>query len=137
MEKNRQKLSEILKKMVQRLLVDPDRRPSSEAAPAALLLASAAWNLAVEKKYDIALCKTAIREFEECNTAFWGEFKSKKWQKTILRLAEYKKKRYPDDKRIITGCAVMEDKIRVEWVSYPGVERREKSTCWYAGQVKE
>ena len=114
MKKDPQKLSQILKEMAQRLLVDPDRRPSSEAASAALLLSSAVWNMAVEQKYDIALCKTAIREFEQSNPTFWDELKSKKWQKTILRLAEYKKERYPDDNRIIIGCAVMEDKIRVE-----------------------
>ena len=33
------------------------------------------------EKMDIALCKAAIRQFEECNPAFWDEFKSKKWQK--------------------------------------------------------
>lgn len=116
MKKTPQKLSEILKEMAHRLLVDPNRRPSSEAASAALLLASAAWNMAVEQKYDITLCKTALREFEECNPMFWNELKTKKWQKTILRLTEYKKERYPDDNRIIIECSLMKDRIRVEWM---------------------
>ena len=55
------KLSEILKKMAQTLLINPDKEPSSEAASAALLFASTAWNMAVGEKMDIALCKTMIK----------------------------------------------------------------------------
>jgi hypothetical protein len=116
MKKNPQKLSEILKKMAQTALIDPDREPSSEAASASLLFASTAWNIAMGQKKDIGSCKTALREFEECNPAFWDELKSKKWQKTILRLVEYKKENYPYDNRIIIGCAVMKNKVRVEWI---------------------
>jgi hypothetical protein len=115
-KKDTQKLSEILKKMAQTALINPDKDPSSEAASAALLFASTAWNVAVGQKMDIALCKAAIRQFEECNPAFWKEFKSKKWQKTVLRLVAYKKENYPDDGRIIVGCSMMENKVRVEWV---------------------
>lgn len=114
--KNTHKLSEILKKMSQTALINPDKNPSSEAASAALLFASTAWNIAVGQKMDIALCKTLIRECEKCNPAFWNEFKSKKWQKTVSRLVEYKKERHPDDDRIILGCSVTKDKVRVEWV---------------------
>ncbi len=116
MKKDTQKLSEILKKMAQTVLINPDKDPSSEAASAALLFASTAWNVAVGQKMDIALCKAAIRQFEECNPAFWDEFKSKKWQKTVLRLVAYKKEHYSDDGRIIIGCFMMENKVRVEWV---------------------
>ncbi len=102
--------------MAQTLLIDPDKEPSSEAAAAALLLASTAWNIAVGQKYDIALCKTAIGEFEECRPAFWDELKSKIWGKTILKLVRYKIENYPNDNRIIIACAVMKNKVRVEWV---------------------
>ena len=116
MKKGTQKLSEFLKEMAQTLLINPDKDPSSEAASAALLFASTAWNIAVGQKMDIALCKIAIREFEECNPSFWDEFKSKKWQKTVSMLVQYKKERYPNDDRIIIGCSVMKNKVRVEWV---------------------
>ena len=114
--KNTQKLSEILKKMAQMALINPDRNPSSEAASAALLFASTAWNIAVGQKMDVALCKTLIKECEDCNPAFWNEFKSKNWQKTVSRLVEYKKEHHPDDDRIILGCSVLKNKVRVEWV---------------------
>jgi hypothetical protein len=116
MKKATPKLSKILKEMAQTLLINPDKDPSSEAASVALLFASTAWNIAIGQKMDIALCKTAIKDFEEYNPAFWGEFKSKKWHKTVLRLVEYKKEHYPDDNRIIIGCAVMKNKVRVEWM---------------------
>ena len=115
-EKNTEKLSKILKKMAQTLLIDLDKEPSSEAATAALLFASTAWNIAVGQKMNVALCKTLIRECEECNPAFWDEFKSKKWQKSVSKLVAYKKEHYPDDNRIIIGCSVMKNKVRVEWV---------------------
>jgi hypothetical protein len=116
MKKVNQKLSEILKEMAQTLLINPEKDPSSEAASAALLFASTAWNIAMGQKKDMGSCKTAIREFEECNPTFWDELKDKKWQKAILRLVEYKKKNYPYDNRIIIGCAVMKNKVRVEWI---------------------
>ena len=56
MKKDTQKLSEILKKMAQTALINPDKDPSSEAASAALLFASTAWNVAVGQKKWILLC---------------------------------------------------------------------------------
>ena len=81
MKKDTQKLSEILMKMAQTALINPDKDPSSEAASAALLFASTAWNVAVGQKMDIALCKAAIRQFEECNPAFWANLRARSGKK--------------------------------------------------------
>ena len=114
--------------MAQTILVDPNRKPSSEAASAALLLASIAWNIAVGLKNEAALCRTKMKEFEECNPSFWNELKSRKCQNEILRLAEYKKENYPDDNRVIIGCAVAKNKVRVEWIYAQEEEEKRNRT---------
>jgi hypothetical protein len=118
------KLSEILKEMSERLLRTPTDVPSSEAAHVALFFATAAWNESVGLAYARDGYRRVWEEIEAANPALWNELKSHDVSGMIDELAEYKKAHYPNDRRRILLCGILDSKIHVEWLppAAPGVD---------------
>ena len=99
-----QKLSEIIQEMALRLLKDPEAFPSFPVAQAALMLASAAWNCAVE-------------ETEWSGPTPSVELRSNDTGRLIAELVEHKRDRYPNDLRRIVATELSPDgSVRVHWV---------------------
>ena len=112
-----QKLSEIIKEMALRLLKAPDDIPSAPASEAVLLLASAAWNVAVGD----TLLRTQHREVMEGidwrGVKPWVELRSDDTDELIAELVDHKRERYPNDSRRIVATEMSpEGNVRVHWV---------------------
>ncbi len=65
------KLSLAMLEMAETILVDPTRAPSFEAAHAALLLASIAWNRSVLAEPTTTGYSQMLEELESSNPDFW------------------------------------------------------------------
>jgi hypothetical protein len=120
------KLSEIMKEMSERLLRNPRRAPSSEAAHVALFFANAAWNESVGIDGAREGYRTVWETIEADNPELWNEFKSNDINAMIDELVRYKETHYPDDRRRILTCGIPDGKIRVEWLNAaaPGVDAK-------------
>lgn len=116
MQNRQRKMSEIFKDMALSVMKDPESRPSSEAAHAALLLAHVAWNRAVGEAFADLECKRLLRKFEKSRRSLWIELHSRDWKSLVSALIEYKNKNYPDDMRVVVICGMREGNIHVEWM---------------------
>jgi hypothetical protein len=126
MLEHERKLSEIMKEMSERLFHSPRSVPSSEAAHVALFFANVAWNESV----GIAGAREGYRRVWETieaeNPELWNEFKSNDINAMIDELIQYKKTRYPNDRRRILTCGIPDGNVRVEWLppAAPGVDAK-------------
>jgi len=119
-------MSEVLEEMSKLLLRHPTKAPSSEAAQVALFLANAAWNKTVGLTDSREGYRNVGETIEADNPELWNEFKSNDIDAMIDELVEYKKARYPENRRRILACGMLDSKIHVEWVpaAAPGVDSR-------------
>ena len=120
------KLSEIMKEMAERLMRNPRRVPSSEAAHVALLFANVAWNESVGIDRAREGYRNVWETIEADNPELWNEFKSNDINAMIDELGQYKETHYPDDRRRILTCGIPDGKVRVEWLdpAAPGVDSK-------------
>jgi hypothetical protein len=120
------KLSEVMKEMAETLLRNPGGVPSSEAAHVALLFANVAWNESVGLDHAREGYRNVWETIEAENPALWGEFKSSDIDAMIDGLVRYKQTHYPDDRRRILTCGILDGKVRVEWLNpaAPGVDSK-------------
>jgi hypothetical protein len=132
------KMSEIMKEMAETLLRDASALPSSEAVHVALLFANVAWNECVGMDHAREGYRKTWETMEASNPALWNEFKLNDIDAMIEGLVQYKQKHYPDDRRRILVCGMVEvGNVHVEWLdpAAPGVDckwemRRWTSSCW-------
>jgi len=110
------KMSKILLEMSQRLLRADDSVPSSEAAHVTLFFATTAWNESVGVSGARDGYRRVWETIEADNPTFWNELKSNDVDAMVDELVRYKKTRYPDDRRRILVCGIIDGKIRVEWL---------------------
>jgi len=117
-------MSEMLKEMSERLLRFPSQVPSSEAAHIALFFATAAWNESVGLAQARDGYRTVWETIEADNPPVWSELKSGDVNAMIDELVRYKQTHYPDDRRRILVCGILDGKIRVEWLrpAAPGID---------------
>lgn len=118
------KLSEVMKEMAERLLRNPGDVHSTEAAHLALMFANIAWNETVGLAHPRDNYRSAWETIEADNPTLWGEFKSNDVDAMIDELVEYKQQGFPDDRRRILVCGIIDSKIHVEWLpaAAPGVD---------------
>ena len=118
------KLSEILKEMSERLLREPRGVPSAEAAHVALFFANVAWNESVGLDGDRAGYRNVWQTIEAENPALWEEFSSRDINAMIDELVRYKTAHFPDDRRRVLTCGILDGAVRVEWLpaAAPGVD---------------
>ncbi len=120
------KMSEVMKEMAERLLLNPDAEHSSEAMHVALFFANAAWNESV----GIAGAREGYRNVWETieaeNPELWNEFKSNDIAAMIDDLIRFKQAHHPNDRRRILTCGIPDGRIRVEWLNAaaPGVDSK-------------
>jgi hypothetical protein len=100
--------------------------PSGEAAHVALLLANIAWNEAVGLDHPRDGYRNVWEAIEAENPALWDEFQSSDINALVDELVRYKKAHYPDDRRRILTCGMVDEKVRVEWLApaAPGVDAK-------------
>lgn len=117
-------MSEMLKEMSERLLRFPSQVPSSEAAHIALFFATAAWNESVGLVQARDGYRSVWETIEADNPPVWSELKSGDVNAMIDELVRYKQTHYPDDRRRILVCGILDGKIRVEWLrpAAPGID---------------
>ena len=120
------KMSEIMKEMSERLLRFPNKVPTSEAAHVALFFATAAWNESAGLSDAREGYRKVWETIEADNPTLWNELKSNDVDEMIDELVGYKQRRYPDDRRRILLCGILDGKIRVEWLppAADGVDAR-------------
>lgn len=118
------KMSEIMQEMSERLLRNGRQIPSSEAAHIALFFATAAWNESAGLSGAREGYRDVWETIEADNPAAWNELKSVDVDSMIDELVRYKRTHYPDDRRRILLCGIVDGKIRVEWLpaAAPGVD---------------
>jgi hypothetical protein len=126
MSKQPRKMSEILKEMSEHLFRNPGAVPSSEAAHVALFFANVTWNETVGLDYAREGCRDVWETIEADNPALWNEFKSNDINAMIDELVRYKKDHYPNDRRRILTCGILDGKVRVQWLNAaaPGVDSK-------------
>jgi hypothetical protein len=119
-------MSEIMKEMAERLLRHARKVPSSEAAHVALMFANIAWNECVGLDRAREDYRNAWETIEAENPELWNEFKSNDINAMIDELIRYKHEHYPDDRRRILICGMLDSKIHVEWIpaAAPGVDSK-------------
>jgi len=120
------KMSEIMKEMAERLLVNPDADHSSEAMHVALFFAHVAWNECVGLDGAREGYRNVWEVIEAENPDLWAEFASDDVTGMIDGLVRYKQAHHPDDRRRILTCGIPEGKVRVEWLNAaaPGVDSK-------------
>ena len=121
------KMSDIMKEMSERLLLNPEAAHSSEAVHVALFFANLAWNECVGLGAERERTKNIWQAIEAENPKLWDELKSRDIDGMIDELVEYKKAHFPDDQRRILACGGTDHgTIRVEWLPpvAPGVDAR-------------
>ena len=110
------KLSEILKRTANKLLLESDEDASDEASSIALLIAQLAWNHA--RNQECADIKTMIASFEASNPNLWSELITPDLNQLVDIAERFVRHNYSHDKRIITLCGITpEGNLRVEWVN--------------------
>ena len=122
--------------MAELLLRAPQKIPSSEAGHVALFFANLAWNECVGLDRPRDDYRSAWETIEADNPALWNEMKSNGIDGMIDELVEYKRARYPDDRRRILACGVPNGSVRVEWLpaAAPGVDVKWETQLY--GMVK-
>jgi hypothetical protein len=121
------KMSDIMKEMSERLLLNPEAAHSSEAVHVALFFANLAWNECVGLGAERERTKNIWQAIEAENPKLWDELKSRDIDGMVDELVEYKKAHYPNDQRRILACGGTDHStIRVEWLppAAPGVDAR-------------
>jgi hypothetical protein len=121
------KLSEVMKEMAETLLRKPSADPSSEAAHAALLIANITWNECVGIDHARKGYLLALEEFEASRPTLWNECHSRDIDVMIDGLVLYKQANYPNDRRRILVCGMVESgNVHVEWLNpaAPGVDSK-------------
>ena len=127
MSEQSRKLSEIMREMAETLLRKSSAEPSSEAAHAALMIANIAWNECVGIDHARKGYRLALEEFEASRPTLWNEFKSRDIDAMIDGLVRYKQANYPNDRRRILVCGMVESgNVHVEWLNpaAPGVDAK-------------
>jgi hypothetical protein len=118
MKREDDKLSGCVIAMAETVLIRPSDEVSDEAAHAALLLASVAWNREVDdgrpgagKEY-----LSILMEFERQNSSLRGELTSPDCEALIGQMREFKRQHHPDDHRFILSCGIKQNaNVQVIW----------------------
>jgi len=110
------KLSEIIKEIALRLLRKPDAVPSMPAAETALLLATAAWNLASGEPDLRIQHREMFKRFDRGGPSPWPELLSSDTDRLMVELVDYKQAHYASDRRLIVAVGMSsEGKVQVHW----------------------
>jgi len=119
-------MSDIMKEMSETLFRNPYSVPSSEAAHVALLLANVAWNESLGMDHAREGYRNVCEKIEAENPALWNEFETSDIDAMIDELIRYKNTHYPNDRRRILTCGILDGKMRVEWLrpAVPGVDSK-------------
>ncbi len=104
-----QKLSVIIERMVTRLLKNPDAIPSGPAAVAALALAGAAWNSALDDNEMRDQHRELVDHIDWGAAIPWAELRSNNPDQLVAELADYKRERHPADLRRIVATELTPD----------------------------
>ena len=111
-----QKLSQLILALAESVLAQPTEKSSREANAAALLLAHAGWNRAVDPFADPFDYRKILSTLEAKNPKCVQELKSTDWESLIKDVVTLKKARHPKDNRFIQICGLTaENKVHVEW----------------------
>ena len=125
------KMSDIMKEMLERLLVNPEAAHSPEAFHIALFFANLAWNECVGLGAERERTKNIWQTFEAENPNLWDELKSRDIDGMVDELVEYKNAHFPDDRRRILP-AVQPTTARFAWsgsrLPHPAWTRNGKPT---------
>ena len=113
------KLSAIIKEMAQRILKEPDAGSSEVATTAALMLASAAWNIAIGYNAVRDQVRRMADQFDWEDITPWVELRSGDSERLVSELVDYKRAHYPNDlRRVVATQLDAEDKVRVHWTEF-------------------
>jgi hypothetical protein len=118
MKREGDKLSGCVIAMAETVLVRPSDQVSDEAAHAALLLASVAWNREVDSRRPGAAKEylAILMEFERHNSSLRTELKSPDCEALIAEMQKFKRSRYPNDHRFILTCGIKRNgNVQVMW----------------------
>lgn len=110
------KLSEIIIEIAMQGLTH-EKYAHSEVINPLMFLAHVAWNRDVgSSDYLAEVYQRELRKFPISKKALKRELISADWDVILNKMIEYKKERFPDDKRLITVCGYTPRKtFRVEW----------------------
>jgi len=117
-------LSDILIEIAMQGLKSPSFGHSAVMHPL-MLLAHVAWNRETKSSdYMGDQYETELRKFPIPKSKLHNELVSEEWNVILDKMQEYKKARFPDDRRIITLCAFTpRETLRVEWI--PSTEQNQ------------
>ncbi len=112
--KTPRKMSEIMKRMAESVLLDPGNE-SGEAFQAALLLSHIAWNRSLGNDWGTRQYRSILSEMEMENPELWGELADTDAEALICSLMEFKNMHYPEDRRNLVVCGMREGNVHTEW----------------------
>ncbi|HOC00563.1 MAG TPA: hypothetical protein PKM43_17675 [Verrucomicrobiota bacterium] len=118
------KMSSIVLKLAEEVLLQPTEKSSREAVAVALLLTNVAWNRAVDPMGgdQVGSYRKVIEALRRENPKCLKELRSTNFETMIQDLARLKLARHPRDKRVIHLCGITpENTVRVEWRDGPTV----------------
>jgi hypothetical protein len=119
MAKKPGKMSDIMLEMAQVLLREPSKVPTSEAMHVALFFANAAWNESLGLEGSREGYRKVWESIEAENPELWNEIKSNDIDAMIDELIRYKHEHYPDDRRRILICGMLDSKMPLPLGSIP------------------
>ncbi len=118
------KMSGIVLKLAEEVLLQPTEKSSREAVAVALLLTNVAWNRAVDPMGgdQVGSYRKVIEALRHENPKCLKELRSTDFEALIQDLTKLKLARHPRDKRVIHLCGLTaENAVRVEWRDGPSV----------------
>jgi hypothetical protein len=107
------KMSEALRRIAEMSFRDPEARPSSEAAHAALLFAHVGWNRALG--FGVDGYEVILRQFVESRPQLWSELRSSDPHVLIEAAYDAKLSLYAADRRVVLVCGIRDERVHVEW----------------------
>lgn len=80
-----------------------------------MLLSHVAWQRANGDIFPDSAYAEALAVMQRSKPDFWKEMRSADPRETIGELVAYKTRHYPDDRRKVVSCSLVDSKVRVEW----------------------
>ena len=129
------KISDVIQRLAAYVCKDVRRLSSGNAERAALMLAGAAWNSAIDEPLLSQSFRQRLAKIDGQGLVPWNELRADNAAELIAVLVEFKKRSFPDDFRRIVSLELTADGVvRANWLE-PDRARLAQASAGLAGRM--